>query len=94
MKYDTGLDRHFGLIELGIASGDLKKAGNRVELPSGSKQFAKELYTNPEQYFTSDLMGRLEEYVKIAFSYGFEDEVVEEEIESEVTDEVSQEEGE
>ena len=65
LKYDTGLDRYYGLIELGIASGDLKKAGNRIEVPSGSKYFAKELYSNPEQYFTAELMDRLEDYVKI-----------------------------
>ena len=74
LKYDTGLDRYYGLIDIGLESGDLKKSGNRIELPNGSKHYAKEIYSNPEKYFSSTLMENLESYVKIAFSYGFENE--------------------
>ena len=93
LKYDTGLDRYYGLVDIGLESGDLKKSGNRIELPNGSKHYAKEIYSNPEKYFTPDLMKGLEAYVNIAYSYGFDSEDDESEVMSDVH-EVSQEMGE
>ena len=36
----------------------------------GKKVYAKEIYKNPEKYFTEEVMGKLDEISKKTFSYG------------------------
>ena len=82
LRYETGLDRYYGLVDLGIESGVFKKASNRVVLPSGSKVFEKVMLTTPSEYFTPDIMDQIEEYVQGEFKYGMwgenQEEIVEE----------------
>jgi RecA/RadA recombinase len=70
LTYDTGLDRYYGLLDLALASGIFKKSSTRVELPNGKTVFGKTINNNPEEYFTEDLMEKLEEVVKEYFKYG------------------------
>jgi RecA/RadA recombinase len=70
LYYDErGLDRYYGLLELGESTGVIKKVGNRYEI-DGKKVYAKEVYANPEKYFTEDLMSRLDEAAQKEFTYG------------------------
>ncbi len=70
LYYDErGLDRYYGLLELGESTGVIKKVGNRYEI-DGKKVYAKEVYANPEKYFTEDLMSRLDEAAQQEFTYG------------------------
>ena len=70
LYYDErGLDRYYGLLELGESTGVIKKVGNRYEI-DGKKVYAKEVYTNPEKYFTDDLMSQLDEAAQKEFTYG------------------------
>ena len=64
------MDRYYGLIELGVSAGVFKKAGNRIELPDETKQYAKTIYENPDKYFTNEVMESLENYAKDVFTYG------------------------
>jgi hypothetical protein len=50
--------------------GLFKKVSNRIEFPDGTKQFAKTIYSKPEEYFTETVMAKLEEYVKKEYQYG------------------------
>jgi|TARA_B100001105_G_C22375956_1_gene437228 RecA/RadA recombinase len=70
LTYDTGLDRYYGLLDLALASGIFKKSSTRVELPTGKTVFGKTINNNPEEYFTEDVMEKLEEVVKEYFKYG------------------------
>jgi len=74
LSYDSGLDRYYGLVELGEKYGVFKKVATRYELPNGTKLYAKAMLENPEKYFTADIMARLEEAAKKEFSYGTEEE--------------------
>jgi hypothetical protein len=47
-----------------------KKVSNRIEFPDGTKQFAKTIYSKPEEYFTETVMAKLEEHVKKEYQYG------------------------
>ena len=70
LYYDErGLDRYYGLLELGEI-GDLwqNKAG-RYEI-GGKKIYAKQILADPEQYFTNEVMQALDETAKKFFSYG------------------------
>lgn len=70
LNYKTGLDRYYGLLDLAEKHGIIKKVSTRYELPDGAKVFGKEINTNPEKYFTPEVMAKLEEAAKEEYSYG------------------------
>ena len=70
LRYDTGLDRYYGLLDLAIKYGIFKQISTRIELPDGSKQYAKTIQNEPEKYFTEEIMNQLDEAAKKEFSYG------------------------
>ena len=70
LYYDErGLDRYYGLLELGEAGGLWKNVAGRYEI-DGKKIYAKEIYKNPEKYFTPEVMEKLDVIAKGTFSYG------------------------
>ena len=70
LYYDErGLDRYFGLLELGESTGVIKKVGNRYEI-DGKKVYGKEVYSNPEKYFTEELMAKIDDAAQSEFTYG------------------------
>ena len=70
LTYDKGLDKHYGLLELADKYGVFKKVSTRYELPDGAKQFGKTILSDPETYFTEDIMKQLDEAAKKEFKYG------------------------
>jgi len=66
---DRGLDRYYGLLELGEMGGLWKNVAGRYEM-NGKKIYAKQIYANPEEYFTPDVMQALDEIAQKEFSYG------------------------
>ena len=70
LRYDTGLDRYYGLLDLALKHGIFKQISTRIELPDGSKQYAKTIQNEPEKYFTDEIMKQLDEAAKKEFSYG------------------------
>ena len=68
---ERGLDRYYGLLELAEKHGVIKKVANRYEI-DGKKVYAKEVYKNPEKYFTPELMQALDEVSVKEFTYGGE----------------------
>jgi RecA/RadA recombinase len=70
LTYDKGLNKYFGLLDLAEKYEIIKKVSTRYELPSGTKVFGKEINTNPEKYFTSEIMERLEDAARKEYSYG------------------------
>ena len=90
LTYDHGLDRHYGLVELGIKGELFKKVSNRIEFPNGTKQFAKTVYENPTEYFTEDVIDKLELIAQQEFQYGIYDEDDEVEIEEEEKPEIDE----
>jgi hypothetical protein len=70
LYYDErGLDRYYGLLELGEIGGLWKNVAGRYEI-DGKKVYAKAIYKDPEQYFTPEVMEKLDEIAKEEFSYG------------------------
>ena len=51
-------------------AGLFKKVSNRIELPDGTKQFAKTIYAKPEDYFSESVMAKLEEHARSEYQYG------------------------
>ena len=70
LYYDErGLDRYYGLLELGEYGGMWKNVAGRYEM-NGKKIYGKEILKNPTEYFTDDIMNKLDVIAKSVFSYG------------------------
>ena len=62
LYYDErGLDRYYGLLELGELGGMWKNVAGRYEM-NGKKIYGKEILKNPTEYFTDDIMEKLDNY--------------------------------
>lgn len=66
---ERGLDRYYGLLELGAEAGVIPRSGNRYVI-QGKKLARKQIMDSPEEYFTQDLLEQLDEYAKSKFQYG------------------------
>jgi RecA/RadA recombinase len=70
LYYDErGLDRYYGLLELGEIGGLWKNVAGRYEI-DGSKIYAKQILKEPEKYFTPEVMEKLDEIARNEYSYG------------------------
>ena len=70
LYYDErGLDKYYGLLELGEIGGLWKNVAGRYEM-KGKKIYAKQILANPEEYFTPEVMQALDEIAQKEFSYG------------------------
>jgi RecA/RadA recombinase len=70
LYYDErGLDKYYGLLELGEVGGMWKNVAGRYEM-NGKKVYAKEILKNPDKYFTQEVLEQLDEIAKEQFSYG------------------------
>jgi len=66
---DRGLDRYYGLLELGEMGGLWYNKAGRYEI-GGKKLYAKQILADPETYFTPEVMQALDEIAQKHFSYG------------------------
>ena len=70
LYYDErGLDPYYGLLSLGEKYGVFKKVGNRYEIGE-AKVYPKNVYEDPEKYFTPEVMQALDESAQKEYSYG------------------------
>lgn len=70
IRFNGGLDRYYGLIDLAEKSGAFKKVSTKYEMPDGKKYFEKAIERNPEKFFTADILDIIENYVQKNFKYG------------------------
>jgi hypothetical protein len=78
LYYDKrGLDKYYGLLELGELGGLWKNVAGRYEI-QGKKVYAKAILKDPETYFTEDVLNKLDTIANRTFAYGGGDEEVEE----------------
>jgi RecA/RadA recombinase len=70
LYYDErGLDKYYGLLELGEIGGLWKNVAGRYEI-GGKKIYAKQIYADPKTYFDEYVMQALDEIAQKEFSYG------------------------
>jgi len=68
---ERGLDRYFGLLELGEKYGVFERVGNRYKV-NGASVYPKQILADPEKYFTEEVMQALDECAAKEFKYGNE----------------------
>ena len=70
LYYDErGLDKYYGLLELGELGGMWKNVAGRYEI-DGKKIYAKEILRDPEKYFTPEILEQLDVIAQGTFAYG------------------------
>ena len=70
LYYDErGLDKYYGLLELGELGGLWKNVAGRYEI-DGKKVYAKAIMADPEKYFTPEVMEKLDVIAQGTYSYG------------------------
>jgi len=69
LYYDRGLDRYYGLLELGEKYGVFERNGNRIRVGESSV-YPKSILADPEKYFTPEVMQALDECAAKEFRYG------------------------
>lgn len=66
---DRGLDRYYGLLQLGEKYGIFEKSGTRY-IFDGKAYYEKTILQEPEKFFTSEILEQLDNAAKLEFSYG------------------------
>jgi len=77
LNYKTGMHPYHGLLDLGVKYGIFTKVGNKFNLNPESEEkelhFEKKIMKNPTQFFTEDIMLKLDDAAKKEFCYGSEE---------------------
>ena len=66
---ERGLDKYYGLLELGEKHGVFERIGNRYKIGE-SNLFPKSILADPEKYFTPEIMNQLDKAAEKEFTYG------------------------
>ena len=66
---ERGLDKYYGLLELGEIGGMWKNVAGRYEM-DGKKIYGKDILKDVGKYFTPEVMKSLDEVAQKEFSYG------------------------
>ena len=70
LYYDErGLDRYYGLLELGEKYGVFERKGNRIVIGNESV-YPSVVYKDPDKYFSPEILQALDECAAKEFSYG------------------------
>ena len=73
LYYDArGLDKYYGLLELGEKYGVFERRGNRIVVGESSV-YPSAILADPEKYFTPEVMQALDECAQKEFLYGVVD---------------------
>ena len=70
LTYDKGLDKYYGLLDLALKHEIFKSVSTRIELPDGTKQYAKTINNEPDKFFTKDILNQIDSAAKKEFLYG------------------------
>ena len=66
---ERGLDKYYGLLELGEKYGVFERKGNRI-VTGDSSVYPSAILKNPEKYFTEGVMQQLDDAARKEFTYG------------------------
>jgi RecA/RadA recombinase len=69
LRYDSGLNKYYGLLDLAAKYNIFKKVSTRYEMLDGTKVFEKEINENPEQYFTPEILKQIDIAAGKEFKY-------------------------
>ena len=69
IRFNGGLDRYYGLVDLAEKAGIFKKVSTKYEMPDGKKYYETTIVKNPTMFFTTDVLDAIDRYVQQEFQY-------------------------
>jgi hypothetical protein len=69
LRYDSGLNKYYGLLEIAEKHGIFKKVSTRYEMADGTKVFEKQINEEPEKYFTTEILELIDKAAAKEFKY-------------------------
>ena len=70
LRYDEGLNRYYGLLQMAEKCGAVKRVANRFEFADGKKVYEKVVMNDPESYFDEAMLSKIDDACKKEFMYG------------------------
>jgi len=74
LTFDEGLDRYYGLADMAVAAGIWKKNDKYIHISDTEKTQISRIESNPEKYFTKEVLDAIDNYAQKAFAFGSPDE--------------------
>jgi RecA/RadA recombinase len=70
LRFDTGLDRYFGLIDIAEELGIIRNIAKKYVFPDGTAAFESAIEKNPAKYFTKEVLDLIAEKAPARYLYG------------------------
>ena len=70
LRYDTGLNTHYGMVDMAVDCGIWNRVSTRIELSDGKKLYSKNIMENPDEYFTKEVLDAIDLHAQKVFLYG------------------------
>lgn len=81
LRYDTGLDRYYGLLPIALEYGIFKESGKKIMLSDGITEVKESaINKNPATYFTPDVLAIINDAVADKFKFGSAQDLLEVEV--------------
>lgn len=75
LSFTDGLHRYYGLLEIAVKYGIVKKVGNKYFFTEELAAMENAIYKNPTKFFTDDILAKINDACKKEFCYGKHDEI-------------------
>ena len=70
LRYDTGLDKYYGLLDIAERAGIITAVAGKYTLPNDEQAKEGAIHKNPEKYFTKEFLDLIDEAAGNLFNYG------------------------
>lgn len=73
ISHTTGLDRYYGLVDIGLRGGLFKSISKKIFIPGVTDEkgvFESHIYKNPSKYFTPEVLDELDRVAGELFKFG------------------------
>jgi RecA/RadA recombinase len=77
LSFKTGISKYHGLLPFAEKAGVFKRIGNRYEVQDGRKLYEKAIMDSPEEFFTQEVLEKINDVIHAEFSYGEAEETTE-----------------
>ena len=88
LNFKTGINKYHGLVPFAIKAGVFQKVGARYTVPDGRKLYEKQIMADPEEFFTQEVLEKINAVIHEEFSYGEFDPELEKDIYEEPLDDL------
>ena len=70
LRYDSGLDKYYGLLDIAERGGLVTQVAKKFTLPDGTEAKESMIYKHPERFFTKEFLDQIDVVAGKLFKYG------------------------